>query len=70
MTMHKNTTPLRKAIAHESMASCEVLFQIGPRAVQLINPLVGVLVGKLGIEPRSHGQHMRDVVSLQDELIA
>ena len=53
----------RKGIIYESMASCEVLFQVCRGRVQLGYPLIGVLLWEFGVKAGPNGQNVRDAIA-------
>lgn len=70
VAVNKDTTALSKRVLDETMHRREVLLEVRSRAVELADPLVGVLLGKLGVQAGAHAEDVRDPMSVQDVLVA
>ena len=59
----QDAAPSRKSSIYESMAGCEMLFQVGCGGVELCYPLIGVLFRKFRVEAGADGQNMCNAIS-------
>ena len=67
MDEHAATTRISRV--DEAIASFEVLFKVRRLRIRLTDPLVGVLLGELGVKSSSDGQDVGDARSRQDVLV-
>ena len=54
ITVDENAAARGKRILHETVHGREVLLEVGCGRVKLADPLVGVLLRELGVQPRAH----------------
>ena len=67
--MDEDSTSSGEGILHETKHRGEVLLEVRRGRVELGNPLVGELLGELGVEARADREDMRDAVAIKDVLI-
>ena len=67
MDEHAATTRISRV--DEAIASFEVLFKVRRLRIRLTDPLVGVLLGELGVKSSSNGQDVGDSIATQYVLV-